>query len=192
MSETETNSLAPEIGEAAPLSDASGLEIYRDQQPAFTNLIRTWELDGSAPARYNASVFYIQRDQLYDVEKPYFMNIPVDPSWIPTVRQTNVSYTRKTVAITDIKGHETLFSLDKHGFELGALNTSLCYDDFASTETIVSRFYDEVRCLLQQSTGAVEVLPFDFQVRRKDPSLPANSRGAPGNAQPFGAVHAGM
>ncbi len=82
------------------------------QQPTvFTDLSRAWELDRTNPFRYNASIFYMKPAPLYDVEKPYFMNVPVDPSWIPTLRQTNVSYTRKTVAVSDIRRHENIFSL---------------------------------------------------------------------------------
>ncbi|KAK3377121.1 hypothetical protein B0T24DRAFT_648779 [Lasiosphaeria ovina] len=146
-------------------------------------------LDPASPLHFNASIFYMKPDPLYNVEKPYFMNIPLDPTWVPKLKQTNVAYTRKTVAITDIRGHEDVFTLDQSGFELGTLRTGLSYDDFAKTDTIVSRFYDEVKVFLKQYTGAAEVLPFDFQVRRKDPTLPPNSRGAPGKAQPFAAVH---
>ena len=159
--------------------------------PVFTDLAHTWDIDDASPLRYNASIFYTKPGPLYDNEKPYFMNIPLDSSWTPKLKQTNVSYTRKTVAVTDIRGHENTFNLDRHGCQLGRLATQLSYDDFASTEAIISRYYEEVKAFLKNSTGAVDVLPFDFQVRRKDPTLPTNSRGAPGKAQPFAAVHGG-
>ena len=108
----------------------------------------------------------------YDSEKPYFFNVPVDPSWSSEVQQTNVCYTRKMVTVADIRGHEADFALDRHGFQLGQFRTQLAYDDFRSTEKIVSCFYDEVRSFLQSQTGATHVLPFDFQVGLDIHTLP--------------------
>lgn len=157
--------------------------------PLHTDLSKEWEVDKYEPARQVATVFYIQPTPQYDAEKPYFMNVPVDPAWGPNIKQTNVSYTRKRISITDVRGHENEFTLDKSGFQLGNLQTSLPYEAFADTEAIITSYYEEVKAFLLNHTEAVEVLPWDFQVRRNDPSLPTNSRGAPGKAQPFGAVH---
>jgi len=178
-----------------------------------TDLGLKWELDKYEPKRCEAGVFYMKPDELYDVEKPYFMNIPIDPAWPPAIKQTNVRYTRKTIIVCDIRGHVDEFTLDRQGFQLRSFETRLVYDDFASTDSIVSRYYQEVKDFLLNCTGASDVLPFDFQVgsrmnpeqslkrstlsneftkvRRTDPSLPVGSRGAPGRAQPFGAVHGG-
>lgn len=185
--EIDASSVAPSA--ASTEVDEGG--VRGSPLPAFTDLTRKWEIDDVEPCRYQSSIFYTKQNPVYEKENPYFMNIPIDPSWVPKLKQTNVSYTRKVVSVTDIRGHPELFSLDRQGFQLGTLQTALAYDSFADTATIVSRFYEEVKVFLEKHTGAVEVLPFDFQVRRKDPTLPANSRGAPGKAQPFAAVHAG-
>lgn len=130
----------------------------------FTNLDKEWELDSSRPSLHNASIFYMKPSPQYDTEKPYFFNVPVEASWSPKVKQTNVCYTRKTVAIADVRGHERIFSLDRHGFQLGNFVTSLSYDEFASTDVIVGRYYEEVKQFLKENIGAIDVLPFDFQV----------------------------
>ncbi|KAJ2985968.1 hypothetical protein NUW58_g1594 [Xylaria curta] len=181
-----------EIGVAVGIEESNQLlgdGIHGTALSPFTDINREWELDRLKPSIYNASIFYMKPDPQYETEKPYFFNIPVESSWLPKVKQTNVCYTRRTVAITDIRGHQDYFMLDRHGFQIGIFRTGLPYDDFASTDTIVSRYYEEVKHFLKQNTGAVDVLPFDFQVRRKDPTLPLGSRGAPGKAQPFAAVH---
>ncbi|KAF4430286.1 hypothetical protein FACUT_8945 [Fusarium acutatum] len=177
-------------------SDRGGCSIQNDRLirgslhlDLFTDFSQEWELDRFKPQMYIASIFYMNRDPQYEKEKPYFFNIPVSDSWVPEVRQTNVCYTRKTVAITNIRGHEGSFGLDKQGFQITKMLTGLSYDDFAVTETITTRFYPEVKDLLLRLPGSIDVLPFDFQVRRNDPTLPAGSRGAPGKAQPFAAVH---
>ncbi|KAF4119670.1 hypothetical protein GMORB2_4579 [Geosmithia morbida] len=169
-----------------------GTHQQRHDIPLFTDLAsRRWDLDGLDPPQSvrHASVFYMKPDVERSVDKPYFLNIPVDDSWMPMVKQTNVVYTRRQIAVTDIRGHESHFRLDTHGFQLAPLMTSLPYDDFSATDAIVSRYYGEVREFLMRELGASQVLPFDFQVRRRDSRLPPGSRGTPGKAQPFTAVH---
>lgn len=135
--------------------------------PLFTDLTaRQWELDSLDPPRpkRHASIFYMKPHPRYNVEKPYFFNIPVGASWMPNVKQTNVMYTRKQVAVTDIRGHEPNFRLDDHGFQLGTLATSIPYANFASTDVIVTKYYEEVKQFLMEQLRATQVLPFDFQV----------------------------
>lgn len=163
-----------------------------EHQPGtpITDLSRAWEIDAFGPARYPGSIFYMQPSPVFTNEKPYFLNFPVDERWSHKLKQTNIAYTRKIIAVTDIRGHEKVFSLNKQGFELGHFETALEYDDFASDEKIVGSYYEEVKTFLKSYTGAQDVIPFEFQVRRNDSSLPANARGSPGKAQPLGSVHA--
>lgn len=148
------------------------------------------EIDGFSPPRRDGSIYYISPEKLYQTEKPYFMNVPVQD--MPGLQQTNVKHTGRVVPVTDIRGHEDLFSLDKTGFQIVHHHTNMNYPDFENPDAIVGEFYNEVCDVIRSATGAVEVLPFDYQIRRRDPTLPLNSRGAPGKAQPFGAVHAGL
>ncbi|KAK7918290.1 hypothetical protein PG985_010164 [Apiospora marii] len=186
MSEPDQTAEAEAEAQSTPYTLMTGSR----PPPLVTDFSRKWDIDDTELQVYGSSIFYMKPDKRYDTEKPYFFNIPVSESWAHKVKQTNVGYTRTRIAISNIRGHEDHFSLDKHGFQLGQITTGLAYDDFAMTETVVSRFYEEVKLFLKQNTGAIDVLPFDFQVRRKDPNLPLGSRGAPGKAQPFAAVHA--
>jgi hypothetical protein len=132
-------------------------------------------------------IHYLSPDPMYETVKPYFMNIPMGED----IGHTNVVHTGRDVALTDLRGMEDQFRLDQSGFQIENCVTSLAYEEFAKAEIVTSKFFAEVQALLMQKTGAAEVIPFDYQVRRRDPALPVNSRGAPGKAQPFGAVHAG-
>jgi hypothetical protein len=143
----------------------------------------------SEPIIKTTSVFYMKSQPLYKLEKPYFLNVPVDTG--SDLPQTNVNYTRSEIRVTDVRPQKDKFTLDEHGFQVGKLQTALSYDDFANFDKIGSHFYPEVQQFLRDTLGAAEVFTFDFQVRRRDPELPRNSRGAPGKAQPFGSVHAG-
>jgi hypothetical protein len=142
------------------------------------------------PLTKTTSVFYMKPQPLYKLEKPYFLNVPVDAG--SDLPQTNVNYTRSEVRVTDVRPNKDKFTLDEHGFQVGTLQTALSYDDFADFDKIGRDFYPEVQRFLRDTLGASDVFTFDFQVRRRDPDLPRNSRGAPGKAQPFGSVHAGQ
>ncbi|KAF2489453.1 hypothetical protein BU16DRAFT_519476 [Lophium mytilinum] len=144
-----------------------------------------------SPARTDvkvSTVFYMNHLPLYQKEKPYFLNVPVDAG--SELAQTNVGYTRQQIHVANIRGCEHVFTLDQTGFQLGKLQTKLTYEDFADSKAIAKRFFPEVQQFLREALGASEVLTFDYQVRRRDPSLPRNSRGAVGKAQPFASVHA--
>lgn len=146
------------------------------------------EIDPHIPGPLKAPVFYIRPDPLYEAEKPYFMNIPV--TYMKGLKQTNVSYTMRMVSFHDIRGNESHYTVDKQGFALGNMRTSLAYEDFEDPKKITTVYFQEVRNFLKKSLGASYVLPWDYQVRRRNPDLPQNDRGVPGKAQPFGAVHA--
>lgn len=128
----------------------------------FTDSTTAADLDEFSPLVKLSSIFYIKPQTLYANEKPYFLNIPVDAD--SGLAQTNVNYTRKRVRVSDIRGHESLFNLDKTGFQLGNLNSNLSYEDFADPVAITTRYYPEVKAFLQQSLRASEVLIFDYQV----------------------------
>lgn len=120
------------------------------------------EIDAYSPSEHKTSIFYLEPLKIYDEEKPYFLNIPV--THIPGASQTNVSYTRRMVSITDIRGHESLFSLDKTGFEVGNLISKVPYEGFTSESEIIGTYYEETKELLKKHTGATHVMPFDYQV----------------------------
>ncbi|KAL7924433.1 hypothetical protein ACQKWADRAFT_331392 [Trichoderma austrokoningii] len=144
------------------------------------------EIDQFNPPKLVSLIFYIDKLPLYEKEKPYFLNFP--PSG-PGQRQTNVVHCRREVDFTDIRGHEDLFSLDATGFEYKHFDTTLEYESFASPAAIEGVFLREVEAFLVKHLKADYVLAWDYQVRRRDPTLPANHRGEPGKAQPFRSVH---
>jgi hypothetical protein len=120
------------------------------------------EIDAFHPNLRRAPLFYLRPQSLYEVEKPYFMNIPVHN--MEGLKQTNVSYTMRTANFTDIRGYESLFSVDKHGFAIGDLKTNLQYENFDDPTKITTTYYEEVCDFLKQNLGASDVLPFDYQV----------------------------
>ena len=127
-----------------------------------TTTSTTAEIDQYAPKAQVSQMYYIAPLPLYRVEKPFFLNIPVHR--IPSARQTNVTHTARDVPFTDIRSHESLFSLDKNGFEISRLATKLTYEDFANPKAIVTKYFDEVKAVLGSATGAELIVPWDYQV----------------------------
>jgi hypothetical protein len=69
------------------------------------------------------------------------------------------------VAITDIRGSEEHFALDKQGFMVFHLAQGIEYD-FSSNEGIKQTWLPAVETILKQTMGATLVIPFDHHIRR--------------------------
>ncbi|KAK4895220.1 hypothetical protein LTR27_006563 [Elasticomyces elasticus] len=68
------------------------------------------------------------------------------------------------VQVHDIRGHESQFDLDTHGFQL--VQHRSVEDEFEDDEKVKQEVYAEIIDLLKQVTGATKVLPFSHIVRR--------------------------
>jgi hypothetical protein len=110
----------------------------------------------------STTIFYMKPQSLYEKEKPYFLNVPVEEG--SDLAQTNVNYTRISVSVTDIRGQQDKFTLDEHGFQLRTFHSKLSYDDFDDPKKLTSLFYPEVQAFLRASLGATDALTFDYQV----------------------------
>lgn len=78
------------------------------------------------------------------------------------------------VQLTDIRGTETSYTLDKDAVAvLQHIPTSTSYTTFDSDADVQSRYYPEVaQLLLDHVPGAHKVILFDHTIRRENPSAP--------------------
>ncbi|EXJ64198.1 hypothetical protein A1O7_00534 [Cladophialophora yegresii CBS 114405] len=85
------------------------------------------------------------------------------------------------VTVTDIRGEEKNYNLDKNGFEIYR-HTSV-EKDFVDDDQIKAQYYPEVEQLLKDATGASRVFIFDHTIRRapKDRANPATLLRGPVN-----------
>jgi hypothetical protein len=91
---------------------------------------------------------------LYKPEPGTVMNSPkVDP---------------QQVSVSNARGREGDFALDKEGFQYVTHETNV--DDFWRNRNVRGAYYDEVVDLLMRETGAAEVLAFDYNIRNKEVS----------------------
>ena len=121
-------------------------------------------------------------------EKPFSTVIPVDH--IPGARQTNLDYGYvEDISVTDIRGAESQYSLDTHGFEVVQQELPYAYDDFEDTSGITRTYVKYMEDWMKERLQAEEVLIFDHQVRRRNPVF-AQRRGE--SEQPIMGAHVGQ
>ncbi|KAJ4172348.1 hypothetical protein NW754_002542 [Fusarium falciforme] len=101
-------------------------------------------------------------DPKYKTEKPYYSNVPFTKTDAPS---TNVVSKKSRVTLHDIRGNESLFSLDIHGFEL--IKHPSDFDQWQNGHKVVQEVYPRIINLLKTQLGEdVRVIVFDHTLRR--------------------------
>ena len=140
--------------------------------------------------KINCRIGHLKRLDLYKSgrEKPFSLNIPV--YHIPGAKQSNLEYEWvEDISVTDIRGTESQFSLDKHGFEVVPQTTPYVYDDFEDTSVISQTYVKYMEAWMKERLKADEVLIFDHQVRRRNPNFAQRRVEAD---QPIRGAHVGQ
>jgi hypothetical protein len=109
-----------------------------------------------------SSLQFIKWTDLYETEKPYqiFIDLP------PTTPRTNVDFEVKDVLFRDIRGSETEFDIDEHGFMMCTTKNFEDLDGNPSTDRIEKVYLPEVEELLKREVKGVDRLKiFDWRVR---------------------------
>ena len=141
--------------------------------------------------KISCRIGYLKRLDLYKSErgeKPFSLNVPV--YHIPGARQSNLEYEWvEDISVTDLRGTESQFSLDTHGFEVVPQTTPYVYDDFEDTSVISRTYVKYMEAWIKERLKADKVLIFDHQVRRRNPNF-AQRRGE--SDQPIRGAHVGQ
>lgn len=92
----------------------------------------------------------------------------VPPSGLP---QENYSAVQHQVQLTDVRGHENEYNLDKDAFQvIQSVPSAMTYESWDSDSTVKSTYYPEVEDLLFKNVpGAQKVLIFDHTIRKYNP-----------------------
>lgn len=74
-----------------------------------------------------------------------------DKDWCPgTVGDKRRKHDHQDVTITNFRGRENEFSLDKQGFQIGSFTTTASATDFDEAEKIKGQYYRDVATHVQQ------------------------------------------
>ena len=116
------------------------------------------------------SMYYLEPAELYKSEKPFFVSFPVDN--IENATQTNISQSRhENIAVFDVRGRETEFTLDSTGFELSQYTSRFKHSDFDDFDSMKHAYFEEVEAFLKQRLRASWVRVFDCDVRNQIPNI---------------------
>ena len=113
-----------------------------------------------------ASISFLQWQDLYEVEKPFqiFIDIPEDAE---DQRDTNLVFQRVYLTVHDVRGIAAKFSLDSNGFKYRRhiMKTT----NFADRKNVEQSYLPEIEELLKTEVeGADRVFFFDWRVSEKD------------------------
>jgi len=119
-----------------------------------------------------ASVQFLKWTDLYLTEKPFQLFFEIDTD-CKDQRLSNLQFEEKVVAIENIRGYESSFELDSHGFIVRQFSkgASSLQGSIISKENVVSRYFPAVDQLLRKEVQGVDrTFLLDWRVRSANPT----------------------
>lgn len=123
---------------------------------------RKQQTEGELSADYGtieSSMYYLERAQLYDTEKPYSMRYRPEED----IPQCNYVKVKRPIVVKSMRGSGQ-FRIDECGFQLIDLYSDLTYDEFWENERVQSVYIPEVQRALRLELGAKYVHILDYAV----------------------------
>lgn len=149
----------------------------------------------SEASHSQASLGFLSDLNIYTQEKPYHLTLSKDRDSDSFL--TNIVYdVYENTRVTDVRGHENHFSVEKHGFQFETWRTSLNETDFNSDSEVRERYFPEMIKLLEMKLGAREVRIMQYSIRKRslkeqDSSSFNLDGGYPTIKRPIPGVHIG-
>lgn len=109
---------------------------------------------------------YLLWDPIYETEKPFQIYSDIPPE-AEDKRQTNLKFELAAAAetIEDVRGRESLFTLDSHGFQYIRHHSNVSEFEFYEGTGVEDKYLPECEEVLkQQLDGVDEILLFDWRV----------------------------
>ena len=118
------------------------------------------ELSSFNPIRTNTYLQFFEHNSEHSAEKPYVCKIPP-----PTSSQTQINFggCYRKVMITDVRGRESIFKLDKHGFQFATRRL-----DHQGPVLDIESYCCQMAAWLKEYLDAKDVFVFDRTLRTAD------------------------
>ncbi|CAN9197481.1 unnamed protein product [Alternaria alternata] len=116
------------------------------------------------PFRTTSIIQFYKERPGREAEKPYACRVPVSSA---SQSQSNFDGEWSQVVLTDVRGHEDLFTLDQDGFEWLQHKSGI---DVLSASFDVHAYMQEAKHMLRQTYNCKEVFIFDYVQRSPDSS----------------------
>jgi hypothetical protein len=116
-----------------------------------------------------APVHFIKWLPLYEREKPFniFINLPEDAK---DTRTNNLEFDIKDTTFHDVRGEESDFTLDDHGFAF--LKYQHDFKNFDNREAVESEYLPQIEKMVKEKIpGADRVALFDWRVGLQNMNL---------------------
>jgi aconitase B len=110
------------------------------------------------------TVFYLERQPIYDTVKPYFCYI--SPQVLSGNPITNQKYEEISVDVKDVRSSATKFTLDQNGFEIEEhqLSDDYDFDRLQQDEKLILQYGQDMENFLKKKLGVKKVIMFDHEV----------------------------
>jgi hypothetical protein len=109
----------------------------------------------------DSEVAFLRRDSKFELEKPYTFRNSSDDLDIPS---TNTTHDPHNIRISDLRGREHEFCLERNGFEIIRLHSKLKHLDFYNAQ-MLPEYFRELEDLLVKRLGARKAKVFRHGVR---------------------------
>lgn len=118
----------------------------------------------TVPKDVRSYMTFLSRDGLYQTEKPYATDFPVDE--IDDAKMTNHIFNTRLITFHDARAAKESFTLNQNGFCFIEAKTSLQAEDAASEKTeIMEQYMQEIVGILRTKLPQYqEIKAMDFQV----------------------------
>lgn len=128
---------------------------------------------------------FLQRDALYEVEKPYSLRF-TPPSAFPP---SNIKLTNHDIIIKDVRARSEPLSFFKHGLQLLPFQSELPYAQFDDNDAVKRIYLREVANLIKGFLGAQKVQIFEHTVRKRHAEFPISTGESYRWNQPTSIAH---
>ena len=132
----------------------------------------------------NAKLWYLKPLDLYRTVKPYHINLPAN-ALPPGVQSNEESEEYQDIAIRNIRGKESRFTLDRNGFQvftaagsnhspstqIKGLFEALKEEEYNNADVVREKYYPAVEAFLRTALGAERVLAFTHDVSHEPKSI---------------------
>ncbi|KAI1673547.1 hypothetical protein Ptr902_00300 [Pyrenophora tritici-repentis] len=139
------------------LSDVPEVKHEPDFIKQQTGALSPDEVSPFNPIRTNTYLQFFEQGSEHSAEKPYVCKVPP-----PTSRQAQINFggSYKKVMMTDVRGHEDIFELDKHGFQFAAQKLNV-----HGSALDLESYTRQMSVWLKEYLHAREVVVFDRTLR---------------------------
>jgi hypothetical protein len=129
-------------------------------------------MESASQNQIRASLPYLERSPLYEIEKPYSSNF--DVSGFPGARATNHKIQRYNHIVHDIRHQDQRFTLASNGFEHIKAETGINATNCDNADFLSAKCKSDIGVILRQNFPYYsKILYLDHQVRKRSALFPS-------------------